>query len=404
MPFGPADALQNAALEPLTAAGKKLESRNVLEAIQMLDPARLRVAVEQGKVDAARAASVHLADLERLIPAAQVNAHAAQIGQAQGAALLAARQFASSLMGAVGSARAPTVSESFRKLGQAFADDTVIAGPLGDLADRLGAYEAWIKDRSQAVRRDPTVVRGCYRKLALHVGAAGIGAAVALCLAGAFVVYWQVMLVARRHIDVALASKDPCAIENVQAKHWMRATADQASRRAERRRECDAERASKLRETQCDTLAVHVEGASMAPDDDRLAGAVAPLLHRVADKQLVPDDLLIDEHAMPCADTPVAARLWVLLGKTAGGSEQLWQQVEQVSPDVAKLLLRADVGLSDSSRQALWNRADAPARRAIVSGAPADMDHAKKICELAASLHVEQGRGCKALDKLVAHK
>ncbi|HQP37294.1 MAG TPA: hypothetical protein PLI95_19050, partial [Polyangiaceae bacterium] len=61
-------------------------------------------------------------------------------------------------------------------------------------------------------------------------------------------------------------------------------------------------------------------------------------------------------------------------------------------------------GLSEESRGVLVSHAETVSRRAIVSGLPDALAHARKLCALQASLSVPPDRGCKALARLAPAK
>lgn len=289
-------------------------------------------------------------------------------------------------------------------LASRFADDEFISAPVSRLGDLLAQWDDVLDRFGERLEADAGLAAARRRKLAVR---AGLGAAL-LAAAGVLVgwLIWRHLVVegARDRLAKELAVDDPCHAPQLDSSQMRHARDDQLEALRSRRDRCARQTALRAREEGCASLAARVDAGKWEDTDGALAGASAPLLRRVSSRALGVADLVVGADAMPCGETAAGERLWATLARVAAESPPVWAEAEAVSPRLLGLLVRPGSGLSEESRRVLVSHAETVSRRAIVSGLPDALAHARKLCALQASLSVPPDRGCKALARLAPAK
>jgi hypothetical protein len=140
-------AFLRCALGPLHYAGGCIVAGKVAEGLRELTIESLHGGLERGVAEAAGSVGADLADVERLLPMADVKGAAARLDAAQRGAVAAWDIYSAHLGGMLkGTAdltvdgRAPDVSNVLERLSQKVIRDRPLADPLHDLAVEVGRW------------------------------------------------------------------------------------------------------------------------------------------------------------------------------------------------------------------------------------------------------------------------
>jgi hypothetical protein len=408
MASDPGSVFSTHALAALARARAQFEEDRWALGVEAASEQALRAALAQAVDTTARCASVAPGKVLALLPREELDAALAQLDPCQKLALDTARRYASSLNSFM--ARSLHVEDNsagayLRGLASRHSADDFLSGPLCKFADALSQWQA-LMERCAGVVRSHRGLASSYRlRRLLRAGVAlGAGFLISVFVAAA-AWWWLVAEASRKRLDAALAKPDPCSDETLPATDRKHARPPQLASLKTRVEQCADQRRREAYVTSCTTLADHVEASQMTPEDDATAIASGALLRRVAGGTLTLEDLTIDDRAFPCQDTPAGLRLWGQFARSASKAEALWAQAETLSPKVAGLLGQKPFALSEESQKALSAHADTVAKRAVVQGLPAELVHARVLCDLQVKLGAEPlGRGCKALFRLKAGK
>ena len=390
-------------LEPLRLSASKFGEGRVPEALAALDPEKLRDALQS----AIRAVAQHAGVPFELVRQALPNVELGQTIEAIGAAQEQARGSLGQFVGSVGSLlpgvpqAEKSASEELGALASKYALDPHIHDPVQALADHVSRWEQLVSAAGAGLSQNVALRGAVLRRLLVRVGVAAI-AAVLVCAAISFVAWQRIVVTgARNRIDLLLAHKDPCAGASVLPDDAAHATVEQLARLAEQAKSCAKVRERNAVLDGCRALAEHVDSGAVGPDDEPLAGAAAALLRRVAARKLTIDDLQVGATVMPCQDTPSAQRLWDAYAESVATSPALWSEPGSVSEHVLTLLRgRKGGALDDASRMALIARTEVVTKRAITSGLAPELEHARRLCGLVASLQYPAESWCKALTRI----
>jgi hypothetical protein len=294
--------------------------------------------------------------------------------------------------------RKQSAGEYMTNLAGRFVRDKQLLMPLKAFATDLLQWEELI-ERCGDFLDHGELAASYRRKRTIRIAAlASLGGA-ALVAGGVFVGIEMTVKASRQRVEVAIAEKDPCAVEAISETDRDRALPDQASRIDARLVECKKIRVRMKYEASCEALASHLEAGRLGADDEEpLKPEVVGVLRRVAAGALKPGDFMFPEGDMPCQDVPKAAtRLWEAYSTAAANSSAAWSEVEKVSDKLRKMLAEKGRGLSEASKQELEKRAETAAKRAIISGKPDLLQKAKAACDFNTTFGVEFGKNCKGV-------
>lgn len=413
-------AFLRCSLGPLNYAGGLILSSKVEGGLNELGTDNLHGGLKRGIEEAAKQAGVRVADVERLLPMADVNACAARLDAAQKSALVAWRTYAGHLGGLMSGVadltvdgRAPDVSHFLERLAKKVKRDAPLSEPLQALS---GEVATWLDlvERCSDLIGDGEVLARAYRRRVLMRGAA-IGAA---GLAGAAAIGAAAWVHAvRARVDAALAAADPCAAAAVDPSDLARASAEQRQRADDKRAACEEAkrreaqaRASRLRreqeareaearkrerEARCEALAQHLAAGALGPDDAAIAGKSAGLLGRVAKRALEGADLAVGD--LPCQDAAAGPKIAEAFAAAVAASTAAWARPAEVSDRVYAALVKQKSTLPGSPKQVLAKHADRAAEKAIVSRDDAEKARAKRLCQLTGELGIRGGKYCATL-------
>jgi len=404
---------------PVNYAGQCILSSRVADGLRELTPDSLYGGFRRGVEESAKRVGVGPSDVERLLPMDQVRSLVNRLAVSQQNAVQAWTMHAGHIGGLLkgvadltSDGRAPDVGLCLDRLANKVTRDHELAGPLRALAVDVAEWQDIIA-RCRGLLDDGSILERAYRLRRLRrilavAGLAGISA-------GALgVVLW--VRSARVRVDEALAAPDLCAVSSIAPGDARRASSDQRRRLEERARECvtQQERAAKEREAtrqleeraaqaklqketlerQCEALAVHLEAGSLAADQEAFAGPRAPLLRRVAQGALDPEDFGPADPDLPCADSPSAPRFSAAFLKAVLASPARWANAEDPSKLVTAALVAHVAELPSAAKQVVAHRADDLAKKALLVGIPGLLPRAIRLCQLKDALGIQGGSYC----------
>lgn len=413
-------AFLRCSLGPLNYAGGCILSTKFEEGLSELSADNLHGGMRRGIEETAKHVGVSVADVERLLPMADVSACAGRLDAAQKQALAAWKAHAGHLGGLMKGVadltvdgRAPDVSAFLARLAKKVVRDRPLAEPLEVLSIEVASWLDLI-ERCADLIGDGDVLTRAYRRRVL--ARAGLIAAAGIVSASAIAVVVWVHAV-RARVDVALAAADPCAVTALDPGDLARASSDQERRAGERRAQCEeakrreaearaaeekraadareAERRRHEHEAQCAALAAHLGAGSAGAEDAAAAGSAADLVGRIAKKQLASEDLAVAD--LPCEDTPSAAKIGDAYAVALVASTAAWVRADDVSERARAALVARKDALPSSPRQVLAHRADRAALKALASKEEPAKQRAERLCTLSAELGVPGGKYCKTL-------
>jgi hypothetical protein len=390
-------------LEPERVAATKLGQGRLPEAFAALEADKLRNALQTGIDAVAKHAGVRAETVRQGLPHVELSSTIEAIGGAREHARASLGQF----VGSVGSLLpgvqpdAKRASEELAALASKYALDAHIHDPLQGLADHVARWEQLVAAAGDGLSRSPTLRAAVLRRMLVRVAVVAI-IALLLCAAVMFLAWQRIVVTgARNRVDLLIAHNDPCAGASVSPNDVSHATTEQLARLADKAKACESVREREAHVDGCRVLAEHVDAGELGPADVALARESAALLRRVAARKLTKDDLQVGSAGMPCQDTPSAKRLWDAYTESAATTTSFWGDPERVSDHVLSLLRERKGGaLDDASREALVARTEVVTKRAITSGLPTELEHARKLCGLVAALGYPAEPWCKALARI----
>lgn len=202
---------------------------------------------------------------------------------------------------------------------------------------------------------------------------------------------------AHERIEVALASSNPCDVENVSNDLDAHGNVQQRAAAPGAWNRCADQRATAL----CDRLAKQVDLGKLDPNDEAAerastaakATATVDTLERIVTGKLEQRDLsATDNYSCP--------QTFHALAKAVANSTQVWANATTVSAEMSKEL--KSIGLSADAKLALAGRADDLAKAAAGKKTTAELDESKAACALAKDLAAETRPSCELLDKRYA--
>ncbi len=418
-------AFLRCSLGPLHYAGGCILASKVADGLRELSADNLHGGFRRGVEEAAKQTGVGVADVERLLPVADVGAAAARLDTAQRNALVAWSAHAGHIGGLLKGVadltvdgRAPDVSNFLERLSKKVVRDPALAEPLQVLAQEVACWLNLV-ERCGELLADGGVLARAYRRRQVRqavIAAAGV-AVVAVGL-----VFGLRLRAARARVDAVLSAADPCAALALDAADLARASSAQEQRAASLRVACEEQRKReeqtreeqrrreeqaraetqrrKDHEARCEALAERLAGSGPTADDEALAPGGAGLLGRIARRSLERGDLV--KVALPCGDTPAGVRIGAEYAAAVVASPAAWANAEDVSARVHDILVEHRAELPSAPKQQLVRTADNLVKRAMIRKSPEIGDQAGRICKLKDDLGVGGAKFCGSLAALHA--
>ncbi|APR80554.1 Hypothetical protein A7982_05901 [Minicystis rosea] len=412
-------AFLRCSLGPLNYAGGCILSSKVENGLSELSTDNLHGGLKRGVEETARQAGVGVADVERLLPMAEINACAGRLDLAQKNALQAWRMYAGHLGGLMKGVadltvdgRAPDVSHFLARLAKKVVRDRPLSEPLDALSVEVASWLDIIEKCSELIGDGGVLARAYRRRRMQRV--AIIGAAGVVCASAIGVVIW--IHAVRARVGEALAATDPCTAVAINPDDLARASSEQQKLADERKAACEAvkrreaearaeqeKREAERREAeqrkaahaaQCEALAEHLAAGSISPADTAGMDAAA-LLERVAKSALESADLVVAD--LPCKDTASSKKIEDAYATAVCASTMTWSRPDEVSERVYEALVAKKDALPGSPKQVLGQHADRVAMKAIVSKDDAAKARAMRICQLKDDLGMRGGKYCSTL-------
>ncbi len=394
------------ALSPLLAAYDELSTGKVGEGLTTLASDRASAALRRGIEEVARRAGVRPARVETLLPVLDLEAALERLRASQQAAAIVwshhRHQLGGFLAGVAevtAEAERPDAGWFLSRLAGKVMRDRQLSGPLDDLAADVTRWEQLVLRCADLLETAPAL-RSAFRWRRIR---AAIAIAAILGAAATAAALWVRNQRSLDRVRAALAAADPCAAEGIAAADLERAAPEHRRAREERIARCVAARQRAAYETRCADLAGRVEGGRLAPEDAAEDARPPGILGRIAAGALETADLGA-EIALPCSDSPAAARLDAALAKAASRSASAWADARAISPRLDGLRRSGALALDDASRQAIADRAEPVAKRAVLMGDAAAIEEAKQRCALGVAVGLTPGTWCAALAVALAPK
>jgi hypothetical protein len=411
-------AFLRCALGPLHYAAGLILSSKVAEGLNELSADSLHGGLRRGIEEAAGQVGVGGADVEGLLPMADIAAAAARLDNAQKGAVHAWDTYAGHIGGLMKGVadltvdgRALDVSAFLARLSKKVMRDPPLSEPLFTLSVEIGGWVDLV-ERCGEILADGGVLAAAYRRRRLRRVAAAVAGGLVVA-GGLGVGLW--LHGVRARVDASLAAADPCAAEGIAPADLDRASDTQKERAAERRHACDegrrreaaAREAARLADeraraeeqrkkeavARCDALADHVASASaLTPEDEATAGAAAALLGRVARGAVEKADLLTTD--LPCDGSPAGAKIADAFAAALCASPAVWSRPDDVSDRVYAALVARRDALPGSPKQTLALQAETLSKRALVHKDDAGATRAMRICRLKTDIGIRGGKYC----------
>ena len=404
---------------PVNYAGQCILSSRVTDGLRELTPDSLYGGFRRGVEESAKRVGVGSADVERLLPMDQVRSLVSRLTVSQRNAVEAWNLHAGHIGGLLkgvadltADGRAPDVGLCLERLAKKVTRDRELADPLRALAVDVGEWQDIIA-RCRDLLDDGGALERAYRMRRVRrvLAVAGLAGIIVGALA---VVLW--VRAARGRVDEILAAADACAVSAIDPGDSRRASSDQRRRLEERAGECITRRANEAKaleiarareekareelrmkkelEQTCETLAAHLEGGSLTPEDIAFAGARAPLLRRIAQNALEFADFGPVDPDLPCAGAPTAGRFTAAFTKAILAAPARWANADDPSKVVTATLIDHVADLPSSAKQVVARRADDLAKKALIIGVPGLLPRAVRLCQLKVALGIRGGSYC----------
>lgn len=407
------------ALGPVNIAGNLILGSQVPEGLRELAPANLHGGLSNGIAFAAKRVGVAPADVEGLLPMAELRTVLARIGFNHQRSVEAWSMYAGQVGGFLkgvadltADGRAPDVGLCLERLSKKFSRDKPLAEPLHALSVDISAWQDLIA-RCRDILDDGGVLKKAYQRRRIRRILLATVPAIIAVGALSLGLWYRVSQV---RIDAALAKADPCAVLDIAPDDLSRSSSSQRGKLEERRTECqkareqeirqkeeqakkeaaarEADRVRKEREGKCDALATHLASGQLTPEDEAVAGASSPLLQRIIKGALDPADLGPKDPVLPCADAPAGTRITDAFGRAVLAVPGNWANAEDPSALVRATLVKHGAELPTSPKQVLAWRADKEAKKALLVGGAENVERATRLCQLKEALGFQSGSFC----------
>jgi len=399
------------ALGPVHYAGQLILARRAEEGLRELAVDNLQGGVARGVMQAAARAGVTPADVEQLLPMAELKQLLTRLAASQPRVLEAWKLYAGGLGGLLTGVadltvdgRAPDTALCVQRLAKKVARDKPFSEPLQRLADDLLDWQDALH-RCVELLNDTTGLEKAYRQRRMRRMLTIVGAAAAAALVVAVVVW---MRVARAKVLAVIEKPDPCAAMELTAADLDRVSdelrarasgnrlkcevqrAEEAKRKEDERlreeREREAKKAQEALEASCEGLAAHLEAGQLTAEDEAFAKGAANLVGRIAKGALELTDYGPAEPALPCKGTKGEARLAAAFRKAVLAKPWNVPMVEATSAAVREALSQGAADLPAKLKAMMGTRAGDAAKKAFVSGKPEHIARAAALCETAKAL------------------
>ncbi|AUX43793.1 hypothetical protein SOCE26_052480 [Sorangium cellulosum] len=415
------------AMGPLNHAGTCIQGSRVPEGIRELAPEGLLGGFQRGVAQAAKLAGVRVEDVERLLPMDEVREAMERLKASQVEALLAWELHAGRIGGLLegvaevtNHGRAPDAGQFLERLANKVRRDRPFSEPLQVLADDVAHWQATIaRCRKLLDESGGGALARAYRRRRLRRVATIAVSGLVMIAALAVIVRVQA---ARARIEALLARPEVCAIRGVSEADLGRAASEQQRRVAARLEACAAEEAREAREREarllaeerareeqrrreerdvkCASLAVRFKAGAFSEGDGALAGVSDDLLRRIAQRRLTAADVGPSGPVIPCDGARGGDALRAAFADALVASVWTWVPSADPGPKLGEVLAPRRAELPPRARTMIAVRTVNESKRAIVSGDPAALERASRLCALSAALHIAGGPACAALAKL----
>lgn len=426
MPRSIGDQFLHVAMGPLAMAGASFRRGDVTQGLAELSGESLVGSVQRAVDAVARTVGLPRTEVERLLPAGEMDALVGRIAPAQVAATSQWERHmsqASSLLEAIAKltadGRAPEAGLCLMRIATKMRLERELAAPLRELAERIDEWQLILERVGKRIDAGKELEKARLRRERQRITAAVT--AITALLGGAGLAGWVVRL--RNDVDQVLVRSNACEAELLTERHLKVASSFQreavagrlracASMRVEAKRQEERRRAEqeasareealrRERKTMCAELAERLgtpRETALAPRTLELLGRDAPLFMRLAKGKLDAEDVRREVESLACLDgsgTAVARAYAVALVTSA----ESWVPTTLPSKSAAVLATRGKEALSLSARDEFARVVDKRALQAIMSGKLGIIEEAVRACEVLGTLDATPRIYCRALLK-----
>ncbi len=413
------------AMGPLAMAGASFRRGDVKQGLAELTGESLVGSVQRAIDTVASTSGVPVADIERLLPAGEMDALVARIAATQSDAL---RQWelhmthASSLLEAIAKltadGRPPEAGLCLSRIATKMRLEKALAAPLRDLAGLVDSWQAMLEQVRGSIDRGK-VLEAAKRRREKRRQMAALGAVVTFVVVAAVAI---TVVKSRKRVDEMIARANPCEVELLGASDLRLASTTQdaavASRRVactnqreetrraeeraheEKQRRAKEEEERRERAAMCTSLGERLAQPGAAPLPPRtlaLLGKDADFFARLVQGKLQGSDVTRDVTMLTCADGPASVAIAKAFTAAVVKSSSAWLSEHALSPTVLAMLTRGREGAPLFAREELERPIDKLALKALVSSEPEELGRARRACDALRALEVKVGLYCGAL-------
>ncbi|AUX23476.1 hypothetical protein SOCEGT47_040020 [Sorangium cellulosum] len=419
------------AMGPLHQAGVSIQASRMPEGLHELAPAGLLGGFRRGVEQAAKLAGVRVEDVERLLPMDEVREAILRLEESHSEAVVAWNVHAGRLGGMLqgvaevtNHGTGPDVGMCLERLASKVRRDGPFSEPLQVLAEDVVHWQATLaRCRKLLDEGGGGALEKAYRRRRLRRLATVVISG--LVIVAALAVIARVHM-ARARIDALLGQPAVCAVRGISEGDLDRATSEQQRRVAARIEACAAVEAREAREREareraeekarqeqrrreerdakCAAFAVRFKAGAFSAEDEAISGVSGELLRRIAQRRLTAADVGPSGPALPCDGARGGDELRAAFADALVASVWTWGPAADPGPRLGEVLAPRRADLTPRARTMLSVRAIDEAKRAIVSGNPAALGRASRLCALTAALDIASGNACAALEKVTAKR
>lgn len=411
------------AMGPVHHAARCMMARQIDVGLVELTRDSLMGSVERGAATVAATIGVPVNEVKRILPLDALEAEMQRIEESQWHAQRQWRAHtgqAGGLLGGIADltedGHPPNASLCLARLAEKMKLDKELSAPLRSLGREV---ERWVVlvERCAAVLDHESGFSAKYRRRRIGRFLALATTALATVLAMMLSYRWWA---ARQRIAFAIGSPSPCDAEALDERDLGRASSEQRAALDRRRQACvdlreaekkralaeraaadrasEQQRKSEQHALMCEDLGRHVEAGALTAQDERLAGARAPLLRRVAAGTIAGADIAGVE-SLPCDGTPGGKLVTRAFARAIVSGAAGWVLAHRPSKRAVAILSehRADIG--DEQWAHFGGHVEEIARRAVISGEDEALDHARSLCEAKKAIGFAHKQQCEAASR-----
>jgi hypothetical protein len=413
-----------AANGPIEYAASCLMGNKIQLGLEEVGVDGLRDAFMRGLGEVARLAGVPRAEVERVVPLAELAAVEERLRvshpRAIGAWRLHAGQFGflDVMTALTVDGRGPDIAMCIARVAGKVRHDSELAQPLEALAVDVGAW-AELVERTRAQLEDLSWLTAALRRRTILRAVLAIGVLTMLIGVTAAIV---AIRLASDAAEARVARVSDCDAERLTKADLAWASTTDRAKVKEKIERCAAEReiaeaarikeeeeqarqkkldeAAQARAKACSELASDVEKGALSETSKTTAGDAAKFLERVATKKLEPADIGPNDPVFSCGDRPDGKRLEAAYSDALMANAPLWIRNGEPSEHAQKAIAAKKDSIDKLALIGVADEAEKSAKAALNGGDKKVLERAKRRCAVAKALGVGGHRGCNGIANL----